>query len=281
MAKTLNAENVASAGSNSALSEDEKDAVIRDVAAQVAGFEADIASIRETMKSLLHTDIKGRCGMPIGVFRARRELATLEPDERDAKLAAERRMDRALGVSGPQLDMELGKTAGPVDKDGFATQAQTEVSEAEAYNAGFKAGQAGSGLEACAYPAHQKRLVTQWQTGWSDAKAAAQGNVTPIASAKRGPGRPKKGGQPVTEAERAAAKPTEAEMAAINAAPILTVAEAAVLAREEAGELDDFGDDSGEEHDSVIAEATRPIDGAGIRERLMADLPTAADDEEL
>ncbi len=273
MAKTLNAENVASAGSNSALTEEEKDAVIRDVAAQVAGFEAEIASIRETMKSLLHTDIKGRCGMPIGVFHSRRKLAALEPEERDAKLAHERRMDRALGVSGPQLDMDLGKTAGPVDADGFATRAQSEVSEAEAYNAGYKAGQSGLGLDACTYAAHQKKLVTQWQTGWSDAKAA--GNVTPIAAAKRGPGRPRKGAQPVTEAERAAARPTDAEMEAIRNA-------------RGPGEMTVTGETLGPdiEEDFLPPEIPAdqgPVDGAGIRERMMADLPTAPsiDDEEL
>lgn len=279
MALKLNSENIAQ-GDASAARKSNRRETIRTVGAEIAGLKAQRKAINEQISELVNQVVKGDLGWTIKDFDRAYSLAKLEDDKKDKAFDVLREVFDALGV-GDQLswldavDKAGGHTpqptAGPIDEDGFDTGAKQGVAEAESYNAGYKAAQDGLGLDACMIPAAHKSLLAKWQTGWSDGKADKTAtNVTPI---KRGRGRPPKGAQPVTAAEREAARPTAEEMAQIQNArgPGEMIVTAETL-----------GPDIEEDFlPSELPEETAPIDGAGIRERMLDELPTeAADDTE-
>jgi ribosome modulation factor len=229
MARTMNAENVEHGGGKK-LTPVERQKIIRMVIQECRSLTAEAQSINAQRRELLNKHVKGDLGMKIADFNSVLRLSSLEDDDRDVYLATLRETFAALEI-GQQLDflnatggIKATPTAGPVDADGFATGAQAQATEAEAYNLGEAAGRDGKGLDACPYTAAQKRLKTRFEEGWSDARAAQK--VVPLNGKAKGAEKPKAGAQPAPQEAPAApiavakkrGRPSKAELEARAAA---------------------------------------------------------------
>lgn len=167
-------------------------ATIRKVCAEVTALELECASIREEIRKIKQTKIKGDLGMKLSDFNAALRLYSLEDKDRDEYFDTLRETFEAL-QKGAQLDFldgmrsarprtEAVASAGSAD---FSEDAAPDVSKPSidaAYEAGRQASLANKGLAAMPrnydHP-RARRLKAAFQKGYDSHQAELAEKLRP------------------------------------------------------------------------------------------------------